>query len=119
MAAAYRSLDIFGRLGSAYRSSAVAYEIEFDPIVQQHFHDLTARERAWVMDRILEQLTHEPLVSTRNRKRLRPNALAAWELRVGDLRIFYDVVDTQVVRVLAVGRKRGNVVIIAGREITP
>jgi mRNA-degrading endonuclease RelE of RelBE toxin-antitoxin system len=94
------------------------YEVEFDPIVQHHFQYLTARERAWVMDEVWAQLTYEPLVGTRNRKRLRPNTLATWELRVGDLRIFYDVFDTHVVRILAVGRKRGNVVIIAGREIT-
>ena len=70
------------------------------------------------MDEIHRQLTHQPLVRTRNRKPLRPNARATWALRVGDLRVFYDVVDSERVRVLAVGRKRGNMVIIGGREMT-
>ncbi|MFH0343618.1 MAG: type II toxin-antitoxin system RelE/ParE family toxin [Chromatiales bacterium] len=45
--------------------------------------------------------------------------MAPWELRVGDLRVFYEVAgaDTGVVRVLAVGRKRRNVLTIGGKEI--
>ncbi len=62
---------------------------------------------------------HEPLTETRNRKPLRPNPVAPWELRVGDLRVFYEVAadEPNVVRVLAVGRKRGNTLLIAGKEI--
>jgi len=97
----------------------VVYQIEFDDVVPEHLRFLTARERAWVLDETQLQLTHEPLTSTRNRKRLRPNAIATWELRVGDLRVFYDLIEPGIVRVLAVGRKRGNVVMIGGREITP
>jgi len=95
-------LDIPPRIQSDYGSLSVAYQIEFDR----------------VMDEIHRQLTHQPLVRTRNRKPLRPNARATWALRVGDLRVFYDVVDSERVRVLAVGRKRGNMVIIGGREMT-
>jgi len=95
----------------------VAYEIEFDDVVPEHFRFLTAREKAWVLAEIAVQLTHEPLTRTRSRKRLRPNRIATWELRVGGLRVFYDVIGTDVVRVLAVGRKRGNMVIIGGREM--
>jgi len=40
-------------------------------------------------------------------------------LRVGALRVFYEVVseDPEVVRVLAVGKKQRNVLRIAGQEI--
>jgi len=42
-----------------------------------------------------------------------------WELRVGNMRMFYKVVDEEptVVRVLAVGKKRGNKLFIGGKEI--
>ena len=62
---------------------------------------------------------HQPLLETRNRKPLRPNPLAPWELRVGALRVFYEVLsqDPEVVRVLAVGKKQRNVLRIAGQEI--
>jgi mRNA-degrading endonuclease RelE of RelBE toxin-antitoxin system len=97
----------------------VAYEIEFAESVQTHFRALTARERATVLDTIERQLLHEPLKETRHRKPLRPNPIAPWELRVGPLRVFYDVTggETGVVRILAVGRKRRSAVIIGGKEI--
>ena len=62
---------------------------------------------------------HEPLVETRRRKPLRPNPVAPWELSVGSLRVFYEVANDprDTVRILAVGRKRRNAVVIAGKEI--
>ena len=65
------------------------------------------------------QLQHEPFRETRQRKRLRPNPLAAWELRVGTLRVFYeeDADEAGFVNILAIGVKRGNRLLIAGEEI--
>lgn len=101
------------------------YEIEFADAAIEHLRALTARERATVVDAIEEQLSHEPLVETRNRKPLRPNPIAAWELRVGSLRAFYDITSREalsarssvVVRVMAIGKKARNVLRIGGKEI--
>ena len=42
---------------------------------------------------------------------------ASWELRIGDLRVYYDVTeDPQTVAVVAVGIKRRNRVFIGGLE---
>ena len=62
---------------------------------------------------------HEPLKETRHRKPLRPNPIAPWELRVGQLRVFYEVAGAEsgVVRILAVGRKRRNVLVVGDKEI--
>ena len=51
-------------------------------------------------------------------KRLRPNDLATWELRLGDLRVYNEVEETPAPRVLilAVGVKVGNQVYIGGRR---
>ncbi|TMB40227.1 MAG: type II toxin-antitoxin system RelE/ParE family toxin [Deltaproteobacteria bacterium] len=97
----------------------MAYAIQFAESVTDHFGCLTASERTKVLGAIVRQLMHQPLVETRNRKPLRPNPLAPWELRVGALRVFYEVVsdDPEVVRVLAVGKKQRNVLRIAGQEI--
>lgn len=97
----------------------MAYIIEFAESVKEHMRYLSAFERALMLDSVDEQLTCEPLVETRNRKQLRPNPLAPWELRVDDLRAYYDVTADApgVVQVLAVGRKIGNRVMIAGREV--
>ena len=95
------------------------YTVEFAQSVERHLRVLTARERKTVLDAIGRQLLHEPLKETRQRKPLRPNPIAPWELRVGQLRIFYDVTETEsgVVRILAVGRKRRNVLVVGDKEI--
>lgn len=64
------------------------------------------------------QLMHEPLSQTPNRKLLRPNRLATWELRAGDPRIFYDVdEDLGTVLITAVGVKIGSRLTIRGKEL--
>jgi mRNA-degrading endonuclease RelE of RelBE toxin-antitoxin system len=63
------------------------------------------------------QLTHQPDLPTQHRKKLEDNALAPWELRVGDFRVFYDVIsDRGIVVVVAVGRKDHNRLRIGGKE---
>lgn len=65
-----------------------------------------------------KQLAHEPTVETRKRKPMRPNPLAPWELRIGDLRVYYDVEEgpPAVVYIRAVGVKERNRVRIGGEE---
>jgi mRNA-degrading endonuclease RelE of RelBE toxin-antitoxin system len=72
-----------------------------------------------VLNAIKVQLQHEPFRETRNRKRLRPNPLAPWELRVGTVRIFYeaDSETADLVNVLAIGVKKGNRLLIADKEM--
>ena len=71
------------------------------------------------MDAVRKQLLHEPVRETRNRKPLRPNPLAPWELRAGALRLFYeiDAEDGGVVNILAIGIEKGNRLFMAGEEI--
>ena len=70
-----------------------------------------------VIDAIEQQLSHQPTVETRNRKRLRPNMVAEWELRVGEFRVFYDVdVEASLVKIEAIGYKKGNILFIHGEE---
>jgi len=58
-------------------------------------------------------------VVTRNRKSMRPNPVAPWELRIGRLRVYYDVQEEpeRVVTIRAVGIKERNRVYIGGTEI--
>ena len=95
------------------------YTVAFAQSVERHLRVLTARERTTALDAIGRQLLHEPLKETRHRKPLRPNPIAPWELPVAQLRIFYDVTGAEsgVVRILAVGRKRRNVLVVGEKEI--
>lgn len=58
-------------------------------------------------------------METRNRKPMRPNPIAPWELRSGTLRAYYDCREEPepVVTVLAVGVKKRNRVFIGGEEV--
>jgi mRNA-degrading endonuclease RelE of RelBE toxin-antitoxin system len=95
------------------------YAVQFAQSVEVHLRALTARDRTTVLAAIDRHLLDDPLKEVRNRKPLRPNPIAPWELRVGHLRVFYEVVGTEggMVRILGVGQKRRGVVIIGGKEI--
>lgn len=99
----------------------MAYRIEYRPIVKLHFRTLTARQRSIVLDSVDEQLSYEPTVITRNRFLMRPDSIATWELRIGELRVYYDVEEDpeQVVHILSVGVKEGNLVRIGTEVISP
>jgi mRNA-degrading endonuclease RelE of RelBE toxin-antitoxin system len=78
---------------------------------------LRKHEQVVVLDAIGLQLASEPVAETRNRKPLRPNELSQWELRVGHLRVFYNVdLQSAIVTVVAVGWKENNNYYICGKE---
>lgn len=85
----------------------LAYRIEYSLDAEDHLRTLTAREQRIVLDTVDRQLVHQPVLETKNRRPMRPNPLATWELRLGNLRVYYDVQATPeaVVFVRAVGVK--------------
>ncbi len=95
------------------------YRIDYSPDAVDHLRGLAVRDQRIVVDGVDEQLSHQPLVETRNRKPMRPNPIAPWELRIGELRVYYEVKEEPdpVVTVLAVGVKERNVVRIGGEEV--
>ena len=100
-------------------SAGVAFRIEYSPVVVGHLRVLSVRERTRILAGVENQLTHEPFLETRNRKRMRPNPVAPWELRLGDLRVYFEIeMDPEpVVAVLAIGKKIRNRVVIGRMEI--
>lgn len=73
-----------------------------------------------MLDRVEVALESEPTRETRNVKMLRPGPLAKYkyELRAGNLRVFFDVEEeTGQVLVLAIGRKEGSRLWIGGKEV--
>ena len=91
------------------------YTITITEDADRQFQALTARERRILKAAILSRLEQQPTVPTKNIKRLRPNPLAEFELRAGDLRSLYNVEGNDVV-ILVVGRKVGNKLIVEGEE---
>jgi mRNA-degrading endonuclease RelE of RelBE toxin-antitoxin system len=110
----------------------VEHQIEYMPLAVDHLRNITTSDQRQIIDAIENQLKHQPDVTTRNRKPLRPNDLATWELRIGRFRVFYDIFcseieitqagepqqeATPIVSILAVGVKKGNRLVIGDKEI--
>jgi mRNA-degrading endonuclease RelE of RelBE toxin-antitoxin system len=93
------------------------YDIDFTPRALEELRWFKKHEQKVILEGIQEQLRYEPTVHTRNRKPLRPNSTATWELRIEEFRIVYDV-DQQVriVEIQRVGEKRGNAFFFRGRQ---
>jgi mRNA-degrading endonuclease RelE of RelBE toxin-antitoxin system len=101
---------------------AVAYRIKFAEQADEQIGNLTAHRRARLLDAIETQLLHEPAVETRNRKAMQAHKkpfIAPWELRVDDMRVYYDVQEDPepVVVISAVAIKDHGRLLFGGKEI--
>jgi mRNA-degrading endonuclease RelE of RelBE toxin-antitoxin system len=78
------------------------YEIVLAPEAIEDLHRLKAHLRALVRDAIEDHLRYEPTKTSKSRiKRLRGIRRPQYRLRVGEVRIFYDVSEG-VVEILAI-----------------
>ena len=93
------------------------FDIVFTPEALEDLRLLRKGEQTRIIEAIEAQLAHEPNNATRNRKQLRPNQMAEWALRVDRFCVFYDI-DTvaHLVKIEAVGHKRGSRLFIHGEE---
>ncbi|SDS19439.1 mRNA-degrading endonuclease RelE, toxin component of the RelBE toxin-antitoxin system [Bradyrhizobium canariense] len=84
----------------------MAFVIVLAPEAVEDYKRLSARVRAEIRAALETHLRHEPEKLSRSRiKRLRGLRQPQYRLRVGDVRIFYDVTDTTV-QVLAIVSKQ-------------
>ena len=100
------------------------FSLVFAPVVHDHLDALDAKCDSLIRQKTEEQLTSEPDVQTRNRKPVRPPAAfqAEWELRFGPnnrFRVFYQIDhEKREVRIVAVGVKDRNRLLVGGEEVT-
>ena len=87
---------------SGYILATVRYDIVLAPGAIDGLRALRAHERADVRDALEKHLRHEPTKLSRSRvKRLRGMRRPQYRLRVGEIRVFYDVFEATV-EVLAI-----------------
>ncbi len=91
------------------------FKITITDDAEKQLRSLPVRDQRIVEAAILSRLEHQSTTPTKAIKRLRPNPLAEFELRAGDLRALYNVEGDEVV-ILIVGRKVGNKLIVEGEE---
>ena len=93
------------------------FQIEFISEAVEDLRSLRKCHQEEILGVIEAQLPHQATELSRNRKRLRPNRLSEWELRIGNFRVFYDVdADHAVVRIEAIGYKKGSKLFVRGEE---
>lgn len=96
----------------------------YAPVVHDHLAAIDAKYDSLIRQKIEEQLTHEPDVKTRSRKPVEQPAAfqAEWELRFGPnnrFRVFYQIdYAGREVRIVAVGVKDRNRLLVGGEEVT-
>jgi hypothetical protein len=66
----------------------MVFQIVYSPESVHHLAALNKAQQVRAIDEIERQLTHQPTLPTRRRKLLRPNLIARWELRIGDIRVY-------------------------------
>jgi mRNA-degrading endonuclease RelE of RelBE toxin-antitoxin system len=87
----------------------VRYEIELSPGAIQEWKALTAHERATLNDAFDLYLRDEPTRVSRSRiKRLRGLRRPQYRLRVGEIRVFYDVGETSVEVLAIIGKEQAE-----------
>jgi hypothetical protein len=100
------------------------FSVVYAPVVHKHFGTIDAKYDSLIRQKIEEQLSHAPDVETRNRKPVRPTAAfkSEWELLFGPnnrFRVFYQVdPETREVRIVAVGMKDRNRLLVGGEEVS-
>jgi mRNA-degrading endonuclease RelE of RelBE toxin-antitoxin system len=93
------------------------YRIQLTESAKADIDCFETREQRIVVAGILSHLRTDAEVETRKKKRLRPNPLAPWELRLEEFRVFYSIEKGNSLKVLAVGYKAHNQLFIRGRKV--
>lgn len=91
------------------------FRISITDVAEASLRGFSARERRTLEAAVVACLSNEPTTPTNAIKRLRPNPLAEFEIRAGDLRVLYIVEGDEVI-LLIVGRKVGNQLVVEGEE---
>jgi len=98
------------------------FKIEYLPSFFKQMQFIEKKYWKVIRANLEEQLMHEPMIETRNRKPLDPaEEYGSWELRFGPankFRVFYDILpDSFTVHVNAIGVKVKEKLFIGGEEI--
>lgn len=93
------------------------FKIEYTQSARQDLKTLRKFQQQIIVDGIDQHLQLEPTVETLNRKRMRPNTISDWELRLRKYRVFYNVEEqVKIVVIQAVGFKVRNELYIRGER---
>ncbi len=93
------------------------YQIEIKPGAQQDLSYYSSYIQKIIVKAIEKHLQYDANIQTKKRKEFRENPIAAWELRIGEYRVFYEIEGSNKVNVLAIGHKENHVLFIRNEEV--
>lgn len=97
------------RQNSGYVLARIVFEIVLAPEALEDLKNLKATVRTTVREGIEQHLRHEPMRVSRSRiKRLRRIAQPQYRLRIGEVRVFYDVTESTVEVLAIVAKSEAN-----------
>jgi len=81
------------------------FEIKFTERALEDLEIFSKSEQQQILTGLESELTADAAQETEDRKRLHSDGLAEWEIRLGNVRVFYDVdIQTRTVKIEAVGK---------------
>jgi mRNA-degrading endonuclease RelE of RelBE toxin-antitoxin system len=91
------------------------YQIQYNQDAVEDLKSFRKSDQQRILEGIEQQLRYEPTIETRNRKLMRANEFAEWELRLGGFRVLYNVEEeVSIVDIQRVAEKRGNAFFLRG-----
>jgi len=93
------------------------YRIAVTESAKEDISYFEAHEQRRIVAGIIAYLRTDAELQTRRKKPLRPNPIAPWELRLDRFRIFYSIEHRSTVKIVAVGHKEHNDLLIRGRKV--
>ena len=95
----------------------MTFQVNLTPSAEEDLRHFRVHEQRIIIDAILSHLGVDASTASRRRRKLRPNPLAPWELRVGIYRAFYEIEGESIVKVVAIGWKEHNSLFVRGRIV--
>jgi mRNA-degrading endonuclease RelE of RelBE toxin-antitoxin system len=93
------------------------FQVTLTPRAEADLDYFRRFEQRTIVDAVRRFLRNDADLESQHRKRLRPNPVSPWELRIGKYRVFYDVVDGTTVKSIAIGHKEHNDLFIRGQRV--
>ena len=93
------------------------YRITLTESAKEDIAYFEAHEQRIIVAGIIAHLKTDVEIRTRKKKPLRPNPIAPWEVRLDKYRIFYSIEPESTVKIVAVGYKEHNDLLIRGRKV--
>jgi mRNA-degrading endonuclease RelE of RelBE toxin-antitoxin system len=93
------------------------FRVIFSPSAEDDLAYYRVFEQRIIVDAIKAHLVLDANVESKRRKKMIENRLASWELRTGDFRLFYEIEGDALVKIISIGHKHHNQLLIRGKRV--